>query len=234
MRPPLPTMGSTPWSCDRGTTRDQVRPHGFSPPRRFRHTTVSGSIAPQNQTGSAAFPIRVTRIRRWWPLTYLPQQRIHTLRRFPLAGSRTASLRPLPPRRSPSHRTIIDLTVYLALDNSGPACASWVRRPTPACRMVAASLIAEGHPTMDRRLSGQSLFPAFIFHNRTLHTLRYDHLRVSAPMTHELPSLAALACCSSDTFTPSEIGVSSWLFPCRSEDGGRYRPMLLRLPSLAS
>jgi len=105
MRPPLPTMGSTPWSRDRGTTRDQVRPHGFSPPRRFRHTTVSGSIAPQNQTGSAAFPIRVTRIRRWWPLTYLPQQRIHTLRRFPLAGSRTASLRPLPPRRSPSHRT---------------------------------------------------------------------------------------------------------------------------------
>jgi len=35
------------------------------------------------------------------PHIVFPVSAFHTLRRFPLAGSRTASLRPLPPRRSP-------------------------------------------------------------------------------------------------------------------------------------
>jgi hypothetical protein len=51
----------------------------------------------------------------WHPHTR-PRQRVHTLRSFPLAGSRVASRRPLPPRRSPRHSALRP-----------------VSRPTPAC-----------------------------------------------------------------------------------------------------
>ena len=67
-----------------------------------------------------------------------------------------------------------DLTAHLALDNSGPTCASRVRRPTPACWMIVAPLISEAHSTMDRRPSGWLPLPALIFPDRTLHTFRFE------------------------------------------------------------
>jgi hypothetical protein len=82
----------------------QCRPRGFSPPRRIEPSNSSGFVAPQYRTGFAVFRTHATRIRKPWPSRVVPNSAIHTLRRVPLAGSRTASLRPLPPRRSPSKR----------------------------------------------------------------------------------------------------------------------------------
>jgi hypothetical protein len=98
---------SPPWVPSLGFVRAvpparKCHPRGFSPPRRFELTERPGFIAPQYRTGFAEFPTRATRIRRCWPTRAIPISAFHTLRRFSLIGSRTASLQPLPPRRSPS------------------------------------------------------------------------------------------------------------------------------------
>jgi hypothetical protein len=51
----------------------------------------------------SAFPEpKLGRIPHPGPVRRLPRNAVHTPRRIPLVSSRTASLRPLPPRRSPS------------------------------------------------------------------------------------------------------------------------------------
>jgi hypothetical protein len=76
------------------------RPRGFSPPRRFAPRTDRGSIAPRTGHGVRhvsrfAAPDVQARL----DLAPVPRDAVHTPRRIPLAGSRTASPRPLPPCR---------------------------------------------------------------------------------------------------------------------------------------
>jgi hypothetical protein len=81
------------------------RPRGFSPPRRFAPRTDRGSIAPRTGHGVRhvsrfAAPDVQARL----DLAPVPRDAVHTPRRIPLAGSRTASPRPLPPCRSARER----------------------------------------------------------------------------------------------------------------------------------
>jgi hypothetical protein len=115
--PPLDFVQVGPTTC-------QCRPHGFSPSRRFKLTERLGFIAPQYRTGFTEFPTRSPIIRRWWPSRAFPISAFHTLRRFSLVGSRTASLRPLPPRRSPANVPLVSLTANVAFIPSGLTCAS--------------------------------------------------------------------------------------------------------------
>jgi len=112
-------------------TANQCRPRGFSPPRRFEPTRSSGFVAPQYRTGFAVFRTRPTRT-EVQPDRDAPHSAIHTLRRVPLAGSRTASLRPLPPRRSPDARALGSLTTTAAFTHRCSTCASDPKTHPPA------------------------------------------------------------------------------------------------------
>ena len=98
------SRASTPRS--RGSLRTDVakrrfafRPRGFAPPRRFTPRESYGSVAPRNQPGvrrvSCLPPPRDVR-RRCSSTGCSPRDAVHTLRRLPLASSRTTSLWPLP------------------------------------------------------------------------------------------------------------------------------------------
>jgi hypothetical protein len=91
--------------CRRSACRcqatDLFRPRGFSPPRRFTPHTGLGFVAPRNRMEFAAFldfaPVdRPTEADRLAVDGPRPRSAFHTLQRIPLAGSGTASLRPLP------------------------------------------------------------------------------------------------------------------------------------------
>jgi len=83
----------------------------------------------------------------------VPDSAVHTLRRFPLAGSRTASLRPLPPRRSPDVCARGGLTTPVAFMHPCSARASDPKtHPRAEWPLAARCRVA---PTMDRRPSGQ-------------------------------------------------------------------------------
>jgi hypothetical protein len=89
-------------SVDRRQATHSFRPRGFSPPRRFTPLTGLGFIAPRNRIGFVAFPDcapikKPTEADNPWWTVILSRNAVHTLRRIPLASSRTASLRPLPP-----------------------------------------------------------------------------------------------------------------------------------------
>jgi hypothetical protein len=98
------SCASTPGSrgslrTDAAKRRFAFRPRGFAPPQRFAPRWSYGSVAPRNRP-------RVRRVLRLPPCHDArrrrgstgcpPRDAVHTLRRFPLASSRTASLRPLP------------------------------------------------------------------------------------------------------------------------------------------
>ena len=98
------SRASTPRSrsslrADVATRRLSFRPRGFAPPRRFSPRGSHGSVAPRNRSRvrcvSCLPPFHSAR-RRCGRVGFNPRNAVHTLRRFPLASSRTASLRPLP------------------------------------------------------------------------------------------------------------------------------------------
>jgi hypothetical protein len=73
------------------------RPRGSSPPRRFTPATASGVLQPVTAMGFVAF--LASRSAAGKPTSDredLPRNTVRTPRRIPFAGSRTASLRPLP------------------------------------------------------------------------------------------------------------------------------------------
>jgi len=73
------------------------RPRGSSPPRRFTPATASGVLQPVTAMGFVAF--LASRSAAGKPTSDrkdLPRNTFRTPRRIPFAGSRTASLRPLP------------------------------------------------------------------------------------------------------------------------------------------
>jgi hypothetical protein len=83
-----------------------------------------------------------------------PISAVHTLRSFSLAGSRTASLQPLPPRPLPSQcaprrphslRSVHRLWFDLRIGSEDP----------PACRMNTPAFISENTLLTDRQSSGQ-------------------------------------------------------------------------------
>jgi hypothetical protein len=83
-----------------------------------------------------------------------PISAVHTLRSFSLAGSRTASLQPLPPRPLPSRcaprrphslRSVHRLWFDLRIGSEDP----------PACRMNTLDFISENESLTDRQPSGQ-------------------------------------------------------------------------------
>jgi hypothetical protein len=92
------TPGSRgPLRTDVAKRRFMFRPRGFAPPQRFSPRESYGSVAPRNRP-------RVRRV-SCVPPPHRPKtgkrrdnsrDAVHTLRRFPLISSRTASLRPLP------------------------------------------------------------------------------------------------------------------------------------------
>jgi hypothetical protein len=107
------TPGSRgPLRTDVAKRRFMFRPRGFTPPQRFPPRESYGSVAPRNRP-------RVRRVSCVPPphrpkagkRRDNPRDAVHTLRRFSLISSRTASLRPLPscryrparrgPRREP-------------------------------------------------------------------------------------------------------------------------------------
>jgi hypothetical protein len=123
------------------------RPRGFSPPRRLTPAPASGVLQP-NRTRFAAFQHNLTPTRDpdtrcrssgcpgplSWPTAVRSQQR-YTPRRIPLAGSGTASLRPLPSCRSISTCSGLHIPKMRRREPSLPA----VRRPSgtrpsTACR----------------------------------------------------------------------------------------------------
>jgi hypothetical protein len=179
---PLPTRIPLLDSCARLPTARRFRPRGFAPPRRFRLAAGPGFVAPQYRTGFAAFRTRGTQYPKAWPRTRRPRQRIHTLRSFPLAGSRAASLRPLPPRRSPFCAPHADLTANAALAETGPTDASRIRRSAPACQRTAATPSLEpldpGPPTVWTRRCHQRAsssvarcMPSAMTHRRVCSTM---------------------------------------------------------------
>jgi hypothetical protein len=82
-----------------GATRDARRPRGFAPPRRLHLARLASVLQPAADHG-------VRRVARARSAEHLPKQgrrcrrdshdAVRTLRRIPLADSRTASPRPLP------------------------------------------------------------------------------------------------------------------------------------------
>jgi hypothetical protein len=105
---------STPWRCCHHHsascchTAGAFRPCGFSPLRRFTPCRGLEFVAPRSRTRFAAFPSSAPNNGRPKPTTggsWFPYRNaVHTLRRIPLAGSRTASPRPLPSCRSDDYR----------------------------------------------------------------------------------------------------------------------------------
>jgi hypothetical protein len=87
----------SPLRTDVARRRFTFRPRGFTPPQRFPPRESYGSVAPRNRS-------RVRRVSCVPPPHHPkvgkrrdnPRDAVHTLRRFPLISSRTASLRPLP------------------------------------------------------------------------------------------------------------------------------------------
>ena len=174
----LSVAPSPPWVPPLGFVRPvpparQFHPRGFSPPRRLWHTERSGFVAPQYRTGFAEFPTPWNPHPKMLAVTCLPNQRVHTLRRFPLAGSRTASLQPLPPRRSPNEctsrwphdlRGSHSLWLDLRIGSEDP----------PASRVHASTSIAGDRPSTDRRPSGQRTVAGTHLPDRTVLTFRFD------------------------------------------------------------
>jgi hypothetical protein len=86
-----------PLRTDAAKRRFMFRSRGFTPPQRFTPRESYGSVAPRNRP-------RVRRVSCVPPPHHPevgkrrdnPRDAVHTLRRFPLISSRTASLRPLP------------------------------------------------------------------------------------------------------------------------------------------
>jgi hypothetical protein len=122
------SCASTPGS--RGSLRTDVakrrftfRPRGFAPPQRFAPHWSYGSVAPRNRPRvrrvSCLPPPHAAR-RRLGSTGCSPRDAVHTLRRVPLASSRTASLRPLPSCR------------YRPARRGRPAEAGCPCRPPPA------------------------------------------------------------------------------------------------------
>jgi hypothetical protein len=96
-----PRRHCCPRSALRCKAMDTFRPGSFSLLRRFTPHTGLGSIAPRNRMEFAAFPSFAPTYCQPKPTTdgrqsLFPARAVHTLRRIPLACSRTASLRPLP------------------------------------------------------------------------------------------------------------------------------------------
>ncbi len=77
---------------------------GFSPPRRLTPRSSLGFVAPRSRPGFIAFcdaqPHLSSAETNRWKSNTPPRNAVHTLRRIPLASSRTASPRPLPSCRS--------------------------------------------------------------------------------------------------------------------------------------
>lgn len=117
-------------SQPRDTT--SFHPRGFSPPRRFSPVRRPGILQPVPDLGFAVLRIGVT-----WPT--LDRSRVSALRRcshgafapfedFTLVGSRTASLRPLPPCRCGSRSQVAALAAP-ATHRGGPSSeTAWLHR----------------------------------------------------------------------------------------------------------
>jgi hypothetical protein len=118
----------------------RFRPRGFAPPRRLERIAGRELVASHCRTGFAEFQLRSDPGPKTVAPHGPPRQRIHTLRSVPLAGSRTASLRPLPPRRSPVSRALDHLTMTVACRVPDPDCAGGPKTPvTPGRSLPAVS-----------------------------------------------------------------------------------------------
>jgi hypothetical protein len=156
-----------------------------------------------------------------------------TLRSFPLAGSRTASLRPISPstfaRPSRSSKT----SQSSQLSKSRPELRGGVRRPSVTSRLSVLFFIAEVEPDIDRLSAGPSpsLVESSPFALRNHSAL--THRRVSSSID-PLPFSLPLHKCrgSSRSFTYA----SAWKPPCMipewSEEIGRSLSASSRLPPL--
>jgi len=115
------------------------RPRGFAPPRRFTPRESCGSVAPRNRPGvrrvSCVPAVHDARRRRSSP-GCSPRDAVHTLRRLPLASSRTTSLWPLPScRYRPARRGSRPRPVSLptAARRSGWRTSAIPTRGSPCC-----------------------------------------------------------------------------------------------------
>lgn len=137
---PLRSRGSRP--------RPSFRPRGVAPPRRFPPPAGPERVAARYRTwGSPCFPGPPrSRPERRVGCRPVPRRCVRTLRRLPLVGSRTASLRPLPSCRS-SPRPSPDLA-SLRPDRSG---SHGIGRPTTGTDPGISSRDAAGpHPKVRR------------------------------------------------------------------------------------
>jgi hypothetical protein len=139
------SCASTPRSrsslrTDAAKRRFVFRPRGFAPPQRFAPRWSYGSVAPRNRPRvrrvSCVPPPHDAR-RRLGSTGCSPRDAVHTLRRFPLISSRSASLRPLPScRYRPARRGRRPKPVVLA-DRRSPKREAYVRDSLPAgCRLA--------------------------------------------------------------------------------------------------
>lgn len=152
-----------------------------------------GLVASHCRTGFAEFQSRWNPASEdtWHPHTR-SHQRVHTLRSFPLTGSRVASLRPLPPRRSPSHCAQNQSRDRLPLAALRPGgCGTRTRLPS----RMSISPSEEGDPTWTADRLAPDTYGVRRFLDRTAlrpastHRRFHDH----GPMTFSLPTLSALA-----------------------------------------
>jgi hypothetical protein len=132
-------LPAAPKNCLRviGTTRQlPFHPRGLSPPRRFAPCDSCKFVAPCCQSwGSPRFPVPAPVTPESAPATWpVPRDAVHTLQRFSLISSRTASLRPLPSCRwSPTSSPVI-----LVRPKPGPA-----RTAAPKCAGTRSAALAE-------------------------------------------------------------------------------------------
>jgi hypothetical protein len=136
----------------------RFRPRGFSPPRRLSLTAGSGLVTSRYRTGFAAFPVTPDPMSEdLWSMRAFPGSAFTPFEELLLTGSRAASLRPLPPRRSRRLRAArgsCDLrgtrTRRSAVDRSNPK----IRR-VPLPDDGSAALRRAPRPIVDRQSSGR-------------------------------------------------------------------------------
>jgi len=161
-----------------------------------------------------------------------PISAFHTLRSFPLAGSRTASLQPLPPRPLPSQcaprrphslRSVHRLWFDLRIGSEDP----------PACRMNTLAFITENKLLTDRQPSGQQVVtdePSSWLHVCTPPTSTTDVFlrRQSRASLHCTQSSCVFDPCLSST---RQTGSLTMNFPTIAKESAVRASPLERLPS---
>lgn len=152
----------------------QFRPRGFAPPRRLKPSACCESISPHSQTGFAAFPMTCDPHPKMLAPTGPFPNSAFTLRRVPLTSSRAASLRPLPPRRSPPCTPLDDLTALVAFAALGSGCV--IRSEDLVSTSRTSTLASSLKQARCGPSSGWTVTPSRMvcLPRRTLHTCRFE------------------------------------------------------------